>query len=380
MTEEHLLDEIKRYVAFGPEDEARLRGLAGRMLPRFPEMAEDFYDHILHHEGAKKAITGGQEQVERLKGTLRAWMRGLVEGPWDEAYYQLRARIGRRHVQINLPQQYMFTAINVIRLHFLDAILESTPDVDEARRDMRAVDKILDIELAIMLHTYREDYLAQMQRNERLATFGQLVASIGHELRNPLGVMESSLFLMRGRIADDRVMRHIEKIGGQIKLANRIVSDLLDMVRDKPAQRRMVTPQDIVASALELVAHTGTRITVELQGLPPVRVDPDQLRQVFVNLISNGEEAAGADGEVRVAGRVDGSSVALLVNDSGPGVDPTIRGRLFEPLVTTKARGIGLGLALCRRLVERNGGTIQLSAGPLPGAAFEVRLPTEASK
>jgi len=153
------------------------------------------------------------------------------------------------------------------------------------------------------------------------------------------------------------------------------------MVRDKPAQRRPVDVAEVIGGALDLLPRSGGgRIVWEPTPLPRVRVDPDQIRQVLVNLVSNAVDAAGPEGEVRITARENATHVALLVNDSGPGVDSSIRGRLFEPLVTTKARGIGLGLALCRRLVERNGGSIRLSAGSLPGAAFEVELPVEGSK
>lgn len=107
---EHLLDEIKRYVGFAETDEAMLRGLQPRVAPHVAAIIDDFYVHILEHPGARNSITGGEEQVERLKGSLREWMDELFAGPWDAAYYDKRARIGRRHVQIDLPQQYMFTA------------------------------------------------------------------------------------------------------------------------------------------------------------------------------------------------------------------------------------------------------------------------------
>ncbi len=376
---EHLFDEIKRYVGFSETDEALLRGLRERVLPHVRPIIDDFYDHILGHSGARSAITGGMPQVERLKGTLRGWMDGLFTGPWDYEYYDLRARIGRRHVQIDLPQQYMFTAVNVIRGHLTDVILDTAPDLQQARIELHAVDKLLDMELAIMLHTYREDYLLRMQQSERLATFGQLVASIGHELRNPLGVIESSLFLLRGRVGagDERVTRHFDKIEGQVRVSNRIISDMLDIVRDRPVVRQNVAPAALVESAREVVPpRDGIRLSVEIgEDLPAVAVDPDQLRQVFVNLLANAYDAAGTGGEVRVTGRLLKDEVELLVSDSGPGIDPAIRTRLFEPLVTTKSKGIGLGLPLCKRIVDRNGGTIRVTAGPLPGAAFSVRLP-----
>ena len=97
-----------------------------------------------------------------------------------------------------------------------------------------ALGKALDIELAIMLHTYREDLLAQQSRVERLSTFGQLVGSIGHELRNPLGVIETSLFILRNRTkGDERAVKHVERISEQLAIANSIITDLLDMIREE---------------------------------------------------------------------------------------------------------------------------------------------------
>lgn len=375
---EHLFDEIKRYVNFDENDEELLRALRERVRPHVFRIIDDFYDHILGHSGARGSITGGDAQVERLKGTLRAWMDGLFAGPWDYEYYELRARIGRRHVQIDLPQQYMFTAVNVIRGHISDVILDSAENLDAARRELHAVDKLLDMELAIMLHTYREDYLSRMQQNERLATFGQLVASIGHELRNPLGVMESSLFLLRGRVGtDERVVRHLDRIETQIRVSNRIISDMLDIVRDLPVDRRHVEVAGMIESALEaLKAPPGVRLVTEIpEGLESVYVDPDQMRQVFLNVIANAFDAAGEGGEVQIRATGSAESVLILINDNGPGIDSSVRTRLFEPLVTTKSHGIGLGLSLCRRIAERNGASVRLATGPLPGAAFEIRLP-----
>ncbi len=365
---EHLFDELKRYVDFSAADEARLRAIGPRAAPHIPRIADDFYAHILDHPGARLAITGGDAQVERLKVTLQRWMEGLFTGPWDHDYYELRARIGRRHVAINLPQQYMFSAVNVIRGHMIDVVLDTAASPDEARAEVRSLNRLLDMELAVMLHTYREDSLARIQQSERLATFGQLVASIAHELRNPLGVIESSLFLVRRRLVDppEAITRHMDKIDTQVKVSNRIITNLLDMVRDRPPTRKPVALAQLITAALEstIIPASITVTRHEPAGLPVLLVDPDHVTQ-----------AMHGAGEIRFDARVADGVVTLLVNDSGPGLDPSVRARLFEPLVSTKARGIGLGLALCRRLIERNGGAIALVRGPLPGAAFELALP-----
>ncbi|HEX4458054.1 MAG TPA: protoglobin domain-containing protein, partial [Polyangia bacterium] len=188
---ETLFAELKRYVGWSDGDEQALRELHQHAAPHFVRIAEVFYARILAHEGSRTALVGGESRVGQLKVSLIAWMERLLTGPWDEDYFELRCRIGRVHVRIALPQHYMFGAMNVLRRELAEIVdTEHATDLAALERARRAVDKILDLELAIMLHTYREDLLAQQTRTERLATFGQLIGSIGHELRNPLGVIE----------------------------------------------------------------------------------------------------------------------------------------------------------------------------------------------
>jgi two-component system, NtrC family, sensor histidine kinase HydH len=382
---ETLFEELKRYVAFGPGDEQALLALHGVAREQFPRIAEVFYARILEHEGARQALEGGERQVGHLKGTLQIWMDQLLRGPWDESYFELRCRIGRMHVRIALPQHYMFGAMNVLRQEFnmlIDVHYRDRPE--ELIVVRRALSKILDLELAIMLHTYREDLLAQQARNERLSTFGQLVGSIGHELRNPLGVIETSLFILKGRqpAGDERMTKHLERIGEQVSIANRIVSDLLDMIRDKPLRREPVRLVEVWQNALSALERPA-QVEVREQGLaelPEVQGDASQLRQVFVNLLENAIQAVGDAGQVELMAKVVQGAVELVLEDSGPGLSDTIRRRLFEPLMTTKARGIGLGLPLVRRILERHGGSISYLPRPEAGAGarFLLRLPLTA--
>jgi signal transduction histidine kinase len=378
---ETLLDELKRYVQFGIADEAGLRALHPLAAPSFVRIADVFYQRILEHPGAKHALVGGESVVGRLKVTLVAWMDELLRGPWDEAYYERRARIGRAHVRIALPQHYMFGAMNVVRQQ-LSQVVEERLRQPESVRTQIALGKILDLELAIMLHTYREDLIEQQERNARLSTFGQLVGSIGHELRNPLGVIESSLYILQGRLgSDERAHKHVDRIGEQVTLANEIISTLLDMIRDRPLQRQHLNLADIVSGVLESVKHPAeVRITLDgIERLPDIDGDPVQLRQVFLNLIENATQAFDAGGEVCVRGEALDGAVMIAVEDNGRGIDPSIRRRLFEPLVTTKVKGIGLGLALVRRIVARHSGEVTYEPRPAGGSRFIVRLPLGAS-
>jgi len=375
---ETVFEELKRYVAWTDEDEAALRALHPHAAPHFARIAEVFYARILTHEGAREALVGGESRVGQLKITLIAWMDRLLKGPWDEEYFQLRCRIGRVHVRIALPQHYMFGAMNLVRRELNEIVDgEHAGDPETLRRARIAVGKILDLELAVMLHTYREDLIAQQARTERLATFGQLIGSIGHELRNPLGVIESSLYILDQRIgSDERAKKHVGRIGEQLKVANDIISALLDMIRDRPLQRGKIILDDTIASVLGSLPALPARVTVKgVDTLPPIDGDPVQIRQVFMNLVDNAAHAAGPAGEIHIDGRVDGGAVEVAVEDSGPGVDAETRRRLFEPLITTKVKGIGLGLALVRRFVQRHGGDVAYAPREGAGARFVVRLP-----
>jgi two-component system sensor histidine kinase HydH len=133
-----------------------------------------------------------------------------------------------------------------------------------------------------------------------------------------------------------------------------------------------------VHSVLGAVTHKA-RITIEgVDTLPPIEGDAGQVRQVIMNLVENAGFAAGADGSVWIRGIADGRFVELAVEDSGPGVDAETRRRLFEPLITTKAKGIGLGLALVKRIVTRHGGDVAYAPRDGGGARFIVRLPVVA--
>ncbi len=350
--------------------------------PEFPRIAEVFYERILAHEEARRALQGGESTVGRLKITLVAWMDKLFQGPWDEEYYELRCRIGRVHVRIALPQHYMFGAMNVVRRE-LKGLVELHHPNDPAARvaSHTAIGKMLDLELAIMLHTYREDLLAQQERVERLSTFGQLAGTIGHELRNPLGVIESSLYILRGRVGDDeRTLKHVNRIGDQLAISNEIINTMLDLIRDRPLAPVPVELAEVIGSVKDgLTVPPGVRITVAgVDELPEVKADAAQLRRVFTNLLENALHAVGEKGDVRVVGSRSADAVEIAVEDTGPGIDPAVRRRLFEPLVTTKAKGIGLGLAFVRRIVEGHHGSVSCGDAPGGGARFSVRLPLEA--
>ncbi len=379
---EHLFDELKRYVSFGADDEDVLRELGPLLEPELDAIVEAFYARIEQHAGALAVIAGGASQVQRLKATLRLWLQRCFAGPWDLNYFEQRAQIGRRHVLIQLPQHYNLTAMNVIRSRLTRSVLALGAELERTQRRLLAIGKLLDLELAVILHTYNEDFSAQLLRSERLATFGQMTSAIAHELRNPLGVIESSAFLLRQRArGDPAVIRHADKIQAQVVRSNRIITSLLDIVRERPPLRSWVAPA-LLAERAASALHDATGFGVQLHtqaDLPQVSVDPAQIQQVLLNLLNNALEATGSGGVVRLTLRARDQSVEFLIADDGPGIDPRLGSRIFEPLMTTKEGGVGLGLSLCRKLVQAHQGVLEVvSSLDLQGAAFSLRLPVSA--
>jgi signal transduction histidine kinase len=375
-----MMHELFEYVGFDERDAALLARLADVLRPAFPAIVDEFYDAIAQNEQARAVFRGGAPQIERQKHLLGGWLEGIVGGTYDEAYFERRARIGRVHVQIELDQRFMFSAMNRIRAGLHRALSSAELSREERVRGHVSIDRICDVELAIMLETYRERYVERQRANERLATIGQLAASIGHELRNPLAVMETSLHLLRRRVDDEGARRHFDKIGQQLGISGAIIEDLLELARDRPPRREDVALDALARDALEGVPRSeGAAVSIEMAPeLPRVWVDGSQLRQVLVNLISNALQAIAASGRgarVVVGARVEASGLELSVTDDGPGFPAEIRGRLFEPLVTTRRSGAGLGLALCKRIVERHGGTIEAQDVEGGGARVLVRIP-----
>jgi signal transduction histidine kinase len=374
------LDGLKQYVGFTEQTTAVLRSFHPIAAPHFGAIVDDFYATIERHPGARAAITGGPLQIERLKQTLRRWLDTLLLGPHDDDYSAKRARIGRIHVHINLPQSYMFTAMNRIRTRLLTVAGKAfVEQPDRLQAVTAAVDQLLDIELAIMLETYRESLVTRNRTNERLATIGQFAASIGHELRNPLGVMESSLYLLDQHLgaavtAQPNVRKHLDRIAMEVKKSTKTIHDLLDLARDRAPRKQTTALADLLSASIE-EALLPTGVVVERHiaaDAITIDADPDQLRQVLSNLLTNSVQA-GASNLVFSSEPVAGG-VALRVKDDGPGVPPEVRDRIFEAMFTTKAKGSGLGLSLCRQVVEAHGGTLELEPSA-QGATFLIALP-----
>jgi signal transduction histidine kinase len=180
--------------------------------------------------------------------------------------------------------------------------------------------------------------------------------------------------------ADPEVREYLGILRGQIGVADRIVTDLLDFARVKPPQVQETSLERLVE---EQVQRLGPVARVEIRrdlppDLPPVLIDQGQIGQVVLNLLTNAVQAMEESGTLTLRGRVTAEGVQLEVSDTGPGIPPELQQKIFEPLFTTKARGIGLGLAVSRSLTAANRGRLAVSSLAGKGATFSLTLPATA--
>jgi signal transduction histidine kinase len=259
-------------------------------------------------------------------------------------------------------------------------------DPSDARTRLHTVlDKVCDIELAIIAETSRERCANQLQRTEQLATIGQVAASIGHDLRNPLAVIQTSVHMLSRRLNDDpRSERHLKRISEQITLCTVIIADLLELARNRPPDRVPTFMPDLVREAANSVPKArGVTVALDIDDrIEAISVDAGQVRQLVVNLVLNAIQAVGAEGGVGVKLREDddasGGGALLTVEDSGAGFPEETLRRLFQPMFTTRVGGTGLGLVLCRKVVEAHDGRIHAENRAEGGARFQVSLPRDA--
>jgi two-component system sensor histidine kinase HydH len=222
----------------------------------------------------------------------------------------------------------------------------------------------------------------RLLRVERTAFGATLSAGVAHELRNPLAVMETSLFILQERLAgDERSLRQVRRLGEQVSLATEIVNDLLDAVRVRPIDARPVDLASVARDAVGRVPRVSVvALSLELSpGIALALGDPRRLGQVVVNVVANAVQALEESGTPSPAVTVrvgrSAESATLTIDDNGPGIPEALLPRLFDPLVSTRAKGTGLGLALSRRIAEAHGGALTAENHPAGGARFTLSLP-----
>ncbi|MBI3298742.1 MAG: HAMP domain-containing protein [Elusimicrobia bacterium] len=263
-----------------------------------------------------------------------------------------------------------------------DSLKEKTGELLHAKEELTKYGR--DLERRVEART-RELKAAQDEliKKERLAAIGQMASVVGHEIRNPLAVINNSIFFIKTKMAkeatiDPKIERHISIIQSEVKQANSIIDEILTYSRTremKPEVTKLNGWIDEVLSVYPFPPHIRVEKSLDARD-PVVAIDQDQMKQAVRNLIGNGIEVMPQQGAVRVATSiVEKGWVRLDIGDTGPGIPQDVLEKIFTPFYTTKARGTGLGLAVVKKVADGHGGRIDVATEIGRGTTFSLFLP-----
>ncbi len=334
-------------------------------------------DHL--HEGL--ALVDARRRILRINRTLASWvgrepdeLAGRALDDVLDTYASEEARARLAGAQSGEPPR-----LTTVEAPALGRTLEET---------LAPVAQAAGVHgLVVMLRDVTEARRMQEQllRTEKLASLGEMLAGVAHELNNPLTGVLGFAQLLEAQVADPLHREDLRKLAQEAMRAARIVQQLLRFARQHSPERR-ATDLNHLATAAALAIEVETRaagITVETDlapDLPASFLDPHQMQQVVLALVTNAHQAmagAGRTGRIRIVTREAAGILELDVSDQGPGIPPDILPRIFDPFFTTKGprAGTGLGLSLCHSVITAHGGEIWVDGAPGTGATFHVRLP-----
>jgi signal transduction histidine kinase len=223
----------------------------------------------------------------------------------------------------------------------------------------------------------------RMKRSERLSAIGQLSAGLAHEIRNPLASIGGAAAILRKNSESaERREEFLEIIEKECLRLNRLLTNFLEFARPRLPQYQLTEVGPILESVIGLAAHSVGRQPIQLRtdiapDMPAIKCDPEQIKQVLLNLTINSVQAMPDGGEIVLSTRVDGSRVVIEVKDQGPGISPDNLDKIFDPFFTTRDTGTGLGLSVAHQILSQHGGILNAKNNSDRGASFSLFLPIQ---
>ncbi|MDE2312822.1 MAG: HAMP domain-containing protein, partial [Elusimicrobia bacterium] len=267
-----------------------------------------------------------------------------------------------------------------------ESLREKTGELIGAKQELEKSARIL--ETRVEART-RELKAAQDEliKKERLAAVGQMASVVGHEIRNPLAVINNSVYFLKTKLAqvlqgDPKLSKHVKIIESEIQQANGIINEILTYSRSrdlKPERVALNTWLEDVLSVYPFPPHIRVDKIFCAEN-PPVDIDTTEMQQAIRNIIGNAIEVMPASGAIRARTTMSGrDAVCLELADSGPGMPRDVLDKIFTPFFTTKARGTGLGLAVVRKVMDRHKGRVEVESEAGRGTTFRLYLPVAAA-
>jgi signal transduction histidine kinase len=229
--------------------------------------------------------------------------------------------------------------------------------------------------------TGRKQMERQLLKAERLAAIGELAAMIGHDLRNPLTGIIGAAYYLRTKLdlkMEPKAREMLEIIEKDIEYSNKIINDLLDYSREVKLEVTETTPKLLIREAFMLVTVPSNVQVINLaENEPKLKVDVEKLKRTFANIIKNAFDAMPVGGTLTIRCKQRDGDIAFIFSDTGVGMSKEVLDKLWRPLFTTKAKGMGFGLPICKRIIEAHGGKISVESTVGKGSTFTIIIPIE---
>jgi signal transduction histidine kinase len=367
-------DSIFRLADLGRREEAyRLaqRELKGRLQPALTQM-----NRVIYRRARESSVRGAYSRLEEIladEGRTLTVIIVLALGAGLVASWLISRSLAR-------PVSRLTQAMAVVGAGDLDHPVEVT-----------SRDEIGDLARALARMTRQlRDSRAQVVQSEKLASIGEMSAAVAHGLRNPLASLRAAAQLVRRHPTSPAATEHLDAIIEEVDRLDRRISHLLSFSRPAPFRPVSESLPRLIEELLPAISGPIRQQQVDLEiavpaELPPVRVDPVQLEQAILEIVSNALDAMPSGGRLRIgalvatdgAGAGEPGELVVEVSDTGGGIPAEVLPSVWEPFFTTRQEGTGLGLAIAKRYVEQNGGRLEIASRPGEGTTVRLRLPTE---
>ncbi|HDZ28170.1 hypothetical protein LCGC14_0688660 [marine sediment metagenome] len=335
---------------------------------------------------ATKMAGGNLKQALEVKGrdelSQMAKNFNSMAGQLSASHEMLEEKIKERTIELEKTNRQLLR----LQRNLEKKVSARTKELKEKVQKLNKSQKAMLLMVEDLNKTSRELKGAQEElvRKEKLSILGQLAGGVGHELRNPLGVISNAVYYLKTLLPDasKTTREYLEMISSEVLNSEKIISDLLDLSRTNPSAKEVTAVSELVTQVLDRRAPPEKiKVTTEMAPkLPSVFVDGSQLGQVIDNLVLNAYQAMSDEGKLTIKAKAVKDKVYISITDTGCGIPKENMKKLFEPLFTAKARGIGLGLSVSKNLAEANGGKIEVKSEEGKGSTFTVILPTKEVK
>jgi signal transduction histidine kinase len=373
-------EERKRFGRFGSEDAALLTQLRPVFEKHADAVVESFYDHLLRF-APLRSLLAGDGTLDRLKGHQRKYLLSLVAGTYDESYLRDRLRIGEIHDRIGLDAEWYLGSYGFYLDLLLPLISEGFPgEPARAARAQAALSKLFMLDVQLVLDAYYGIRQKKaVEYSKQLAAVGELAASIAHEVRNPLAGMRGALQILRKEL-EPASQEIVGELLAQIDRLEQLVRDLLTFARPRALRRRRFDLHDLLDRLLRIHEEDSESYNITVQrsygpGSGRVVADPDQMEQLFLNLIHNAVQSMTGGGTLKIDTRAVDGEVVVTLQDAGKGIPTGDLPKVLQPFFTTKHRGSGLGLSIVKKITEAHGGALEIRSELGCGTTVTVAIP-----